>query len=75
MPTTMSLQLMDKSIKCPRGVIEDVLVKVDKLYLLADFIIREMEEDRKVLVILGKSFLATGDTLIEIQQDKLTLHV
>jgi len=40
-------------IKYFRGVIEDVLVKVDKLYLPADFIIHDMKEDRKISIILG----------------------
>ena len=52
-----------------------MLVKVEKLYFAADFIILDMEEDRKVPLILGRPFLATGNTLIDVQQGKLTLHV
>ena len=37
-PTSVSLQLADRSIKYPRGVIEDMLLKVKKLYFPADFI-------------------------------------
>lgn len=37
-PTTVALQLADKSITHPKGKIEDVLVKVDKFMFLADFI-------------------------------------
>jgi len=37
--------LADRSVKYPRGVIEDVLVKVNKLYLPVDFIILDIEED------------------------------
>jgi len=71
----MLLQLVDRFIKYPRGVIEDVLVKVDKLYLPANFIILYMEEDIEVPLILGKLFLATDKTLIDVQLGKLTLHV
>ena len=67
-PTSVSLQLADRSIKYPRGVIEDVLVKVKKLYFLADFIILDMEEDREVSLILGRPFLVMGNTLIDMQQ-------
>jgi len=56
-------------------VIEDVLVKVDKLYLPADLIVLHMEENKKVPIILGRSFLATGNTLIDIHQGKLTFCV
>ena len=43
MPTSVSLQLADRTLAFPRGVVEDVLVKVDKLILPADFIILDME--------------------------------
>ncbi|KAL5542585.1 hypothetical protein UlMin_010295 [Ulmus minor] len=74
-PTTVSLQLADRSIKHLRGIIEDVLVKVDKFIFPADFIVLDMEEDREVPLILGRPFLATGRTLIDVHQGKLILRV
>jgi len=74
-PTSVSLQLADRSIKYPRGVIKDVLVKVEKLYFLADFIVLDIEKDREVPLFSGRPFLATGNTLIDAQQGKLTLRV
>ncbi|KAL5583117.1 hypothetical protein UlMin_015559 [Ulmus minor] len=74
-PTTVTLQLADRSIKHPRGIIEDVLVKVDKFIFPADFIVLDMEEDREVPLILGRPFLATGRTLIDVHQGKLILRV
>ena len=59
-PTTVTLQLADKSLKHPRGVIEDVLVKVDKFIFLEDFIVLDMEEDKEIPIILGRPFLAIG---------------
>ena len=44
-PTNVTFQLADKSIKYPRGIMEDVLVKVENLYFPVDFVILEMEED------------------------------
>ena len=44
-PTTITLQLADRSLAHPRGVIEDVLVKVDKFIIHVDFIVLDMEED------------------------------
>ncbi|GKV46238.1 hypothetical protein SLEP1_g53237 [Rubroshorea leprosula] len=73
--TTVSLQLADRSIKHPQGIMEDVLVKVDKFIFLADFIVLDMEEDHEVPLILGRPFLATGRTLIDVQQGKLMLRV
>ena len=66
MSMTVSLQLADRSIKYPRWVIEDILVKVYKLYLPADFIILDIEKDKEVPIILGRPFLATGNILIDI---------
>ena len=74
-PTSISLQLADRSVKYPRGVIEDVLIKVDKFIFPVDFVVLDMEEDREVPLILGRPFLATGRTLIDVQQGKLILRV
>ncbi|XP_062114284.1 uncharacterized protein LOC133825341 [Humulus lupulus] len=57
-PTTVTLPLADRSVKHPRGIIEDVLVKVDKFIFPADFIVLDMEEDTDVPIILGRPFLA-----------------
>ena len=46
-PTTVTLQLADRSLKHPRGIIEDVLVKVDKFIFPANFIVLDMEEDKE----------------------------
>ncbi|XP_068644651.1 uncharacterized protein [Aristolochia californica] len=73
--TTISLQLGDRFIKYPRGIIEDVLVKVDKFIFPADFVVLDMEEDEEVPLILGRPFLATGRALIDVQKGELTLRV
>ena len=53
-PTRVTLQLADRSIKYLHGVVEDVLVKVDKFLFLVDFVIMEMEEDIEVPLVLGR---------------------
>ena len=50
-----------------RGILEDVLVKVDNFIFLVDFIILDMEEDHEVPLILGRPFLATSRALINVQ--------
>ena len=74
-PTTVTLQLVDRSLKHPRGGIEDVLVKVDKFIFLADFIVLDIEEDKEIPIILGKPFLATGRAMIDVQKGELKLRV
>jgi len=73
--TAFSLHLADRSINYPLGVIEDVLVKVDKFYFPADFIILDIEEDSNVLIILILPFLAIGRTLIDVEEGELILQV
>ena len=74
-PTTVTLQLADRSLKHPRGIIEDVLVKVDKFIFPADFIVLDMEEDKEIPIILGRPFLATGRAIIDVQRGELKLRV
>ncbi|KAM6570934.1 hypothetical protein CsatA_015014 [Cannabis sativa] len=74
-PTIVTLQLADRSMAHPEGKIEDVLVQVDKFIFPADFIILDYEADRDVPIILGRPFLATGRTLIDVQNGELTMRV
>ena len=74
-PTTVTLQLVDRSLKHPRGVIEDVLVKVDKFVFSTDFIVLDMEEDKEIPIILGRPFLATGRAMIDVQKGEPKLRV
>ncbi|KAM6543811.1 hypothetical protein CsatB_008258 [Cannabis sativa] len=66
--TTVTLQLADRSMAHSDGKIEDILVQVDKFTFLADFIILDYEEDREIPIILGRSFLTTGKTLIDFEK-------
>ena len=74
-PTTISLQMIDCSMTFPRGFIEDVLVKVDKFIFPVDVMVLDMEEDREIPLILGRSFLATGRVLIDVHSGNLTFRV
>ena len=74
-PTTVTLELADRSLKHPQGVIEDVLVKVDKFIFPTDFIVLDMEEDKEIPIILGRPFLSTRKTMIDVQKGELKLRV
>ncbi|KAF7810605.1 uncharacterized protein G2W53_037348 [Senna tora] len=62
------------SEQCPL-VLESVQYLVDKLILPADFIVLDYEEDKNVPIILGRPFLATGRTIIDVQKGELTMRV
>ena len=74
-PTIVTLQMADRTMAKPEGVIEDVLVKVGKFVFPVDFIILNIEEDSQVPLLLGRPFLAIGAALIDMQKGVLTLRV
>ena len=75
--TSLILQLVDGSMIVPKGVVEDVLVQVDKFYFPVDFIILDMHPvsnaNSQISVILGRSFLATSNALINCKSGILKL--
>nr|GEV81913.1 DNA-directed DNA polymerase [Tanacetum cinerariifolium] len=74
-PTRMTLELADRSITRPKGVSEDVFVKVGKFYFPTDFVVVDFEADPRVPLILGRSFLRTGRTLIDVYGEEITLRM
>ena len=68
-PTTFTLQLADRSLKHPREVIEDVLVKVDKFIFPTEFIVLDMEKDSEIRLILGRPFLEIGKAMIMCRKE------
>ncbi|KAI3802286.1 hypothetical protein L1987_30416 [Smallanthus sonchifolius] len=74
-PTGMSIQLADRLVKYPRGIVENMLVKVDRFVFPVDFVILDMDEDKNIPIILGRPFLATAKALIDVYSGRLTLRV
>ncbi|XP_057775478.1 uncharacterized protein LOC130994454 [Salvia miltiorrhiza] len=74
-PTSIALQMADRSVTYPRGIVEDVLVKVNEFIFPADFVVLDFEEDKTIPLILGRPFLATGRALIDVANGELTLRV
>ena len=74
-PTTMSLQMADRSMAQPKGILEDMLVKVGKFIFPVDFMVIDIEEDKLIPLLLSRPFLATGAALINVKKGELTLRV
>ncbi|XP_062103761.1 uncharacterized protein LOC133814870, partial [Humulus lupulus] len=76
-PTSITLQLADRSVKIPRGIIEDVLIKVDKFYFPVDFIVLDTQPvenmHAQIPIILGRPFLATSNAIINCRNGVLKL--
>ncbi|XP_016195481.1 uncharacterized protein LOC107636491 [Arachis ipaensis] len=74
-PTRMSLQLVDRSLNIPNGVVENLLMKVGKFIFPADFVILDMDEEGNNSIILGKPFLATARAIIDVEKGEMVLRV
>ena len=76
-PTSITLSLADRSIKIPKGTIEDVLIQVDKFYYPVDFFVLDIEPDavgaNHVPIILGRPFLATSNAIINYRNGVMQL--
>ena len=75
--TNITLSLADRSVKIPKGIVEDVLVKVDKFYYPVDFVVLDTEpsssEPSHVPIILGRPFLATANAIINCRNGIMQL--
>ena len=74
-PTAMTLQMADRTLAHPEGILEDVLIKVGKFVFPVDFIVINIEEDKQVPLLLGRPFLAIGAALIDVKKGELILRV
>ncbi|XP_062085661.1 uncharacterized protein LOC133791761 [Humulus lupulus] len=75
--TRVIIQLTNRSNVYPRGVVEEVLVKVNELVFLADFYILDMEDDSvpcSTPVLLGRPFLKIARTKIDVHEGTLTME-
>ena len=76
-PTNITLSLVDRSVKIPKGIVEDVLVKVDKFYYPMDFVVLDTEPiasgPNHVPIILGRPFLATSNAIINCRNGVMQL--
>jgi hypothetical protein len=72
-PTAMTLQLADRSLKKPSGILRDVSVVIDKFAYPVDFVVLEMEDPSEV-VILGRAFLATAGAIIDVKGSTIKLR-
>ena len=76
-PNSITLSLADRSIKIPKGTIEDVLIQVDKFYYPVDFFVLDTEPvavgANHVPIILGRPFLATLNAIINFRNGVMQL--
>ncbi|XP_006593068.1 uncharacterized protein [Glycine max] len=74
-PNRMMLQLADRSITRPYGVIEDIIVKVRQFTFLMDFVIMNIEENYDIPLILGHPFMLTTKCVMDMGNGNLEMSV
>ena len=76
-PTNITLSLANRSVKIPKGIVEDVLVKVEKFYYPVDFVVLDTEPiengPNHVPIILGRPFQATANAIINFRNGVMQL--
>ena len=76
-PTNITLSLTNRSVKIPKGIVEDVLVKVNNFYYPVDFVVLDTEpmaeSTHQVPIILGRPFFATSNAIINCRNGVMQL--
>ncbi|GJT05522.1 retrotransposon protein [Tanacetum coccineum] len=72
--TRLTIELADRTIKQPRGIAENVLVRIGKFVFSIDFIILDIPKDEDVPLILRRPFLSTAHVKIDLFKRKVTLR-
>ena len=67
--------MAERTLAHPEDILEDVLIKVEKFIFQVDFVVIDIEEDKKVPLLLGRPFLATIVDLIDVKKGELILRV
>nr|GEV19709.1 hypothetical protein [Tanacetum cinerariifolium] len=66
---------LKEEVKHPKGIAENVLVRIGKFVFLVDFIILDMPDDVRVTLIIRRPFLSTVHAKIDVFKRKITLRV
>ncbi|GKB50096.1 putative reverse transcriptase domain-containing protein, partial [Tanacetum coccineum] len=74
-PINMVIEMADRSMQSPKGIVENVLVKINKFIFLIDFIILDIVEDDKVPIIIRRPMLATAHARIDVFNKKISLEI
>ena len=69
------MQLADQSIKYPIEIVEDISIQIGKYFVPIDFVVVEMKEDDQTPLLLGRPFLNTARTVIEVHEGKISFKI
>ena len=71
----MYVQLADSTVRYPGGFVENLLVKVRNTFILADFVVLDMEGDLGIPLVLERPFLRDANAIIDVGAGKVSLRI
>ncbi|GJV00658.1 zinc knuckle CX2CX4HX4C containing protein [Tanacetum coccineum] len=74
-PINMLIEMADNTKCMPKGIVENLLIKIDKFIFPVDFVILDMVEDIRMPIILGRPLLATVHAQVDIFRKTISLEV
>ena len=74
-PSQMTLKLVNRSTIFPVRFVEDIPVKIEGIYIPADFMIVDIEEDPDVPILIGRPFLTTAGSIIDVKHGRIVFQV
>ena len=74
-PTYMCVQLTDSIIRYPEGIAKNILVRVRDSFVLADFVVMDIEGDLGIELILGRPFLRAARARIDVGRGEICFRV
>ncbi|GJX31896.1 putative reverse transcriptase, RNA-dependent DNA polymerase [Tanacetum coccineum] len=74
-PIRMTIEMVDRSMQSPKGIKENVLVKISNFMFLVDFVVLDIIKDENIPIILGRPMLATVHAKIDVISKKISLGV
>ncbi|KAA3470366.1 Retrovirus-related Pol polyprotein from transposon opus [Gossypium australe] len=73
--TLITLKVLDKSLLHPKGLLKDVLVKIRGFITPVYFVVLDSEKDREIPILLGRPFLATSKSTIDLKRNELIIKI
>ncbi|GJS00012.1 hypothetical protein Tco_0316520 [Tanacetum coccineum] len=74
-PINMVIEMVDNTKCTPKGIVKNMLVKIDKFILPVNFVVLDMVGDFKIPIILGRPLLATAHAKVDISKNSISLEV
>jgi len=73
--TTMLVQLADSSIRYPDGIVKNMLVRIRDSFVLANFVVMDIEGNLGMELILGRPFMRAARARIDVGREEIRFHV